>query len=297
MNIKHLSAFLAVAEYCSFTKAASSLGLAQPTVTARIKSLEQALDTPLLHRTVGGTRLTPAGRRLHRYASRIVQLSEYAQQAVTETVEFRPSLTVGAAECLTAYRLVPLIEYMHLRHPGYDLSLRALDDDPVALVRDERMDCAFFIGKRVAEDDVHQLMLCTEQLALVAEPSHPLAAVQGVSLRGLSKQTVICASRGSGYQTAFEDALSQAEVETSGILSLGSIDAVKRGLSDGMGVALLPQISVEQELRTGKLRRIDWQAPFQVFAQCVWRRGLDDDAVFRALLSTALQVTAEQVAS
>ncbi|MET8725516.1 LysR family transcriptional regulator [Streptomyces misionensis] len=54
----------------SFTQAARILGLAQPTVTARIKSLEQALETPLLHRTASGASLTPAGRRLQRYARR-----------------------------------------------------------------------------------------------------------------------------------------------------------------------------------------------------------------------------------
>jgi len=293
MNTKQLDAFLAVAELSSFTKAAHSLGLSQPTVTARIKSLEQSFGTPLLHRSAGGTRLTPAGRRLHLYASRIVRLSEFAQRAVCDAAERPPAFVVGAAECLTAYRLVPLIEHMYLRHPSVELSIHSLQDDPVALVRDEAVDCAFFIGTRTASPEgVGHQLLCPEPLALVAHPFHPLVGARAVSTRELTGHTVACIQRGSSYQRGFEQAL--AGSGTPGILSLGSIEAVKRGVAEGIGMALLPEITVTDELRSGALRRIDWQPPFEVFAQCVWRRDLSDSAFFRAVFDTALQLTAEQ---
>lgn len=297
MNIKHLSAFLTVADSRSFTQAARLLGLAQPTVTARIKSLEQTLETPLLHRTAGGARLTPAGRRLHRYARRIVQLSELAQQSVSGPADFPPSLVIGAAECVTTYRLVPLIEYLHLRYQALELSLRTLDEDPVSLVRDEQIDCAFFIGTRTVADDVNHLVLRPESLSLVAHPSHPLVGSPVRSTAALASGTVACAHRGSGYQRSFEAALAAAGVSAAGILGLGSVDAVKRSVGEGIGMALLPTVTVAQELRLGQLRRIDWQPPFKVFSQCVWRRGLDDDSVFRTVLDTARQVMAEQDAS
>ncbi len=294
MNIKHLSAFLAVAESRSFTKAARSLGLAQPTVTARIKALEQSLDASLLDRTTSGVRLTPAGRRLHCYASRIVRLSDLAQQALSDEVESPLPLLVGSAECITTYRLVPLIEYLHLRYPALDLSLRTLDDDPLSLVRDEQIDCAFFIGARTVTDEVNQHVLRQESLTLVAHPSHPLADTPVRSTEDLSDHTVVCAHRSGSYQRSFESALTDAGVETADIVSLGSIDAVKRGVGEGIGMALLPTVTVAEELRFGQLRRIDWDPPFDAYAQCVWRRGLDDDSVFRTVLATARQVMAEQ---
>lgn len=294
MNIKHLRAFLTVADSRSFTQAARVLGLAQPTVTARIKSLEQTLETPLLHRTAGGARLTSAGRRLHRYARRIIQLSELAEQSVTGSGEFPPSLVIGAAECITTYRLVPLIEYLYLRYQALELSLRTLDEDPVSLVRDEQIDCAFFIGTRTVAEDVSHLVLRPESLSLVAHPSHPLAGSRVPSTADLASETVACAHRGSSYQRSFEAALAAAGVPAAGILGLGSVDAVKRSVGEGIGMALLPTVTVAQELRLGQLRSIDWQPPFEVFSQCVWRRGLDDDSVFRTVLDTARQVMAEQ---
>ncbi|WP_333739948.1 LysR family transcriptional regulator [Streptomyces sp. IBSBF 2806] len=293
MNIKHLSAFLTVADSRSFTQAARILGLAQPTVTARIKSLEQTLDTPLLLRTASGASLTPAGRRLHRYARRIVQLSELAQQSVCDPADAPDALVIGAAECIVTYRLVPLIEYLHLRHQQLDLSLRALDADPVRLVREEQIDCAFFIGPRTAAADVHHRVLRPEGLSLVAHPEHPLAGRPVLSTADLAPHTVACANRESGYQRGLERALVEAGALARGILVLGSVDAVKRSVGEGIGMALLPTVAVAEELRLGQLRRLDWRAPFTVYSQCVWRRGLDDDPVFRTVLGTARQVLAE----
>lgn len=292
MNIKHLSAFLAVAESRSFTQAARVLGLAQPTVTARIKALEQALEVPLLYRSAGGARLTPAGRRLHRYARRIVQLSELAQESVSSSPDAAPCLVMGAAECITTYRLVPLIEYLHLRHQALELSLRTLDDDPVSLVRYEQVDCAFFIGTRTVADDVNHRVLRPESLSLVAHPSHPLVGGRVRSAADLARHTVVCAQRGSSYQRSFEAELAAGGAAS--VLGLGSVDAVKRSVGEGIGMALLPTVTVGQELRRGQLRRIDWQPSFDVFAQCVWRCGLDDDSVFHTVLDTARQVLTEQ---
>ncbi|MFC7309271.1 LysR family transcriptional regulator [Streptomyces monticola] len=298
MNIKHLSAFLAVAESRSFTQAAQLLGLAQPTVTTRIKSLEQSLETSLLDRTAGGACLTPAGRRLQRYARRIVHLSQLAKESVSDSVESPPSLVVGAGECVTTYRLLPLIEHLHLRHPALELTLRALDDDPVSLVRDEQVDCAFFIGPRTepraAAPTVNHRVLRPERLALVAHPAHPLTGVPIGSARDLSGHTLACAHRCNGYQRAFEEELTAAGAQPGGVLGLGSVDAVKRSVGEGIGMALLPEVTVAEELRLGRLRRIAWRPAFKVYAQCVWRRGLDDDTLFRTVLTTARQVMTEQ---
>ncbi|WP_420031830.1 LysR family transcriptional regulator [Streptomyces sp. cg28] len=293
MNIKQLDAFLAVAQSRSFTQAARLLGLAQPTVTARIKTLEQILDAPLLDRTAGGAQLTPAGRRLHDYACRIVRLSELARNSVAEPADQAPPLAIGAAECITTYRLVPLIEYLHLRHGGLGVSLRGLDDDPVSLVREERVDCAFFIGPRPATPDVRHRALRRESLCLVAAPSHPLAGRAVGSAAEFAAETLVCAHRWSGYQRALEAELAASGVPAGGVLALGSVDAVKRGVGEGIGIALLPSVAVRDELREGLLGAIRWRPPFEVFSQCVWRRGLDDDPSFATVLDAARQVLAE----
>src|SRR5262245_59289899 len=78
MNTHQLSTFVAVVEVGSFTRAAAHLGISQPTVTNRIKTLEQALGTPLLERLPTGVRPTGAGRELLPYAREIVALTDRA---------------------------------------------------------------------------------------------------------------------------------------------------------------------------------------------------------------------------
>lgn len=292
MNIKQLDAFLAVAESRSFTQAARFLGLTQPTVTARIKALEQILEAPLLDRTAGGAQLTPAGRRLHSYACRIVRLSELAQYSVSEPDCQTPPLAIGAAECITTYRLVPLIEYLHLRHRTLEVSLRTLDDDPVSLVREERVDCAFFIGPRRTAPDIRHHTLRPESLSLVAAPSHPLVGVSVGSAAEFAASTVVCAHRWGGYQHSFESVLA-ATAAPGGVLTVGSVDAVKRSVGEGIGIALLPTVAVRDELRDGLLGQIGWHAPFEVFSQCVWRQGLDENPSFVTVIDAAVQVLTE----
>lgn len=294
MNIKQLDAFLAVAGSRSFTKAARLLGLAQPTVTARIKALEQVLDAVLLQRTADGAQLTAAGRQLHAYASRIVRLSELAQHSVSGPGTQEPPLSVGAAECIVAYRLLPMIEYLHLRHGGLGVALRGLDDDPVALLNQELVDCAFFIGPRLDSPTVHHRLLRRESLSLVAAPSHPLAGVSVASAEDFAGETIVCAHRwNGGYQRCFETALAATGRPPAGVLTLGSVDAVKRGVGEGVGIALLPTVAVRDELRSGQLGRIGWWAPFDVYSQCAWRPGLEEDVSFATVLDAAGQVLAE----
>ncbi|MEU6484246.1 LysR family transcriptional regulator [Streptomyces sp. NPDC046887] len=307
MNIKHLTAFLAVAESASFTQAAHRLGLTQPTVTARIKTLEESVGTLLFQRTGIGARLTPAGLRLHGYATRIVRLSEFARQEMADDADRSP-LTVGSAEGLTTFRLLPLIEHMHLRHPGGGLSFQPLDGDPAALIRAERLDCAFYVDISAdseeaesaetgegTDEDVRLRRLCREPLSLVAHPGHPLAASTRLRTEDLLGEAVLRSHHPDGPQLAFERLRAGAAGGAAGgVLPLGPLEAVKRGVGDGMGIALLPTVTVLEELRSGRLCRLAWQPPFSAYAWCAWRADLDTDPLFRSLLDTAVRLVEEQ---
>lgn len=248
----------------------------------------------LLRRGPDGIQLTEAGRQLHQYALRIVHLAKFAEQMVMNTDELPAPLMVGAAECLTAYRLLPLIEYLQLRYPELKTTFRSLDEDPWSMVRDGRIDCALFIDSRSTNTDVNSTLLSSEPLALVADRQHRLAATANITLSDLAAETMICAHHASTYQVAFEQLLVNAGADLPRTLAVGSIIAVKRGLAEGIGVALLPRITVAQELCTGQLIQLGWHPPFEFFSQIAWRPELDSDSAFRTLLLAAKRVTAEQ---
>ncbi len=290
-----LSTFLRVAEQSSFTKAASELSLAQPTVTARIKKLERDLACDLFNRTGALIRLTTAGQRFRRYAHKIVKLSRMAEETVLEGTAPGDALTVGADSGLTSYRLVPIIEYLYRRHPELALEIRPLEEDPWSRIGDSDVDCAFFIDVCESSPKADSTLLCPEPLVVVTGPDGPLGR-EPVPTSRLARYPLLCAHRGSGYQRLFERTLGDVGETRIRALTFGSIDAVKHALAAGLGLALLPRLSVATELADGRLVEVPWTAPFQVFTQVAWHGEIRTDPRFSVLLDAAARATAEQVA-
>ncbi|MEA5360930.1 LysR family transcriptional regulator [Amycolatopsis sp., V23-08] len=290
-----LTTFLSVAEQSSFTKAASDLRVAQPTVTARIKKLERDLACDLFNRTGALIRLTTAGQRFRRYAHKIVKLSQLAEETVLEATAPGGALTVGADSGLTSYRLVPIVEYLYRRHPELALEIRPLEDDPWSRIGDSDVDCAFFIDVCESSSKAESTLLCPEPLVVVAGRDGPIGP-EPVPTARLAKQPLLCAHRGSGYQRLFERTLGDACDTRIRALTFGSIDAVKHALTAGLGISLLPRLSVARELAEGRLVEVPWTAPFQVFTQVAWHREIRTDPRFSVLLDAAARATAEQVA-
>ncbi|MET8847457.1 LysR family transcriptional regulator [Amycolatopsis sp. NPDC004625] len=295
MDTASLTTFLSVAEQSSFTKAANDLRVAQPTVTARIKKLERDLACDLFNRTGALIRLTTAGQRFRRYAHKIVKLSRLAEETVLAGTTPGDALTVGADSGLTSYRLVPIVEYLYRRHPELALEILPLEEDPWSRIGDSDVDCAFFIDVCGSSPKADSTLLCPEPLVVVAGQDGPLGPEPVPTLR-LARQPLLCAHRGSGYQRLFERTLEGAGDTRVRALSFGSIDAVKRALTAGLGISLLPRLSVATELAEGRLVEVPWTAPFQVFTQMAWHREIRTDPRFSVLLDAAARATAEQVA-
>src|SRR5690349_12303371 len=82
-QLPHLATFSKVAELCSFTRAATALGLTQAAVSQRIHALEKALDKSLFHRGGGRVLLTEAGKKLYTFSQRILDLHREARREIT----------------------------------------------------------------------------------------------------------------------------------------------------------------------------------------------------------------------
>jgi DNA-binding transcriptional LysR family regulator len=298
MDGPQLDAFLAVVDIGSFTRAAARLRLSQPTVTTRIKTLEQFLGTTLLERLPGGIKPTPAGIELLPYAREIVSLSRRAREAVTSNGQPHGRVDVGTVESLTNYRLLPLIEYMYLRYPKVQISMHSSAcGDTLAHVRDGRLDCTFFVDSiDSARDDLESKVLCPEPLVLVGGPNHLLVDRAEITHEDLRSATMIRADNRAMYHVQFERTIGLTDAaERPRTFELDSIDAAKRSVAVGIGMALLPLIAVEQELADGRLHRINWTPPFEAFTQIAWRRDGGANSALDALVSAAVQVVDEQV--
>jgi DNA-binding transcriptional LysR family regulator len=293
MELRLLVTFEKVATVLSFTRAAAELSYAQSSVTSQIRALESSLGVELFDRLGGRIRLTEAGERLLPYARQIIELAEEARAAVTEPEEPSGTLTVGTMESLTSYRLPPLLEYFHHRHPKVRLALRTtIGDETRQALRQGTYDVGFLMEEQTVHPGLESAVLAVEPLALVAAPGHALAGGGPVATAELTGESLLATEPGCAYRDLFERELTA--LKPVAFMEFGTIEATKRAAAAGLGIALLPEVTVAAELAEGSLVRLGWEPSFTLRTQLAWRAGKRLPAHARLFVERARRLLSEQ---
>ncbi len=192
MEFRQLRTFRSVAHNLSFTKAAEQLYMAQSSVSAQIRALEDDLDVKLFDRIGRRILLTDAGRKLFEYARRIEDMTEEIRSEVTGAASARGSLTIRTPETLASVYMPEVVDSFHEENPDVKLVfINCTDRELREELNSGRIDLAFLITDSIRIPDVSVHMLKTENLILVSGPTHPLAALENASLSDLKAQTVL----------------------------------------------------------------------------------------------------------
>lgn len=299
MELRLLVTFDKVASVLSFTQAAAELKYAQSSVTSQIRSLESSLGTELFDRLGSRIRLTEAGERLLPYARQIIELADEARSAVVDAGEPSGAIAVGTMESLTSYRLPPLLELFHHRYPKVQLSLRpTLGDETRHALRQGTYDVGFLMERETEHAGLETEVLAEEPLVLVCAPTHPLAAHGSESLAtgDLAAVQLVGTEPGCPYRDLFEAELRVRNGAPPPFMEFGTIEATKRGVAGGLGVALLPRMAVRDELASGVLVVLPWEPPFVLHTQLAWRSGKRLPAHVRLFIDQSVRLVREQAA-
>lgn len=299
MELRLLVTFEKVATVLSFTQAAAELKYAQSSVTSQIRSLESSLGAELFDRLGSRIRLTDAGERLLPYARQIIDLADEARAAVVGAEEPAGAIAVGTMESLTSYRLPPLLELFHHRYPRVQLSLRpTLGDETRHALRQGTYDVGFLMERETEHAGLETEVLAAEPLVLVCAPTHPLAAHGADSLAtgDLAAVQLVGTEPGCPYRVLFEDELRTRNGSPPPFMEFGTIEATKRGVAGGLGVALLPRMAVRDELASGVLVALPWEPPFVLHTQLAWRSGKRLPAHVRLFIDQSVRLVREQTA-
>src|SRR2546421_4814159 len=131
-QLPHLETFARAAELSSFTAAAKALGLTQAAVSQRVAALEADLGVPLFTRQGGRVLLTNAGRRLHEYAQRILELHREAREQVSgRPAPLTGELALAASSIPGEYLLPGLLASFGQRHPHVQVKATVTDSQVV----------------------------------------------------------------------------------------------------------------------------------------------------------------------
>jgi DNA-binding transcriptional LysR family regulator len=255
LDIQELEAFWWIAQTGSFNRAAERLYLTQPSVTARIQALEKELGQQLFERKPRGVRLTDAGRVLLPHAERVLQDIRKARQAVTDLESATGgTLTVGSALTTSTYTLPEILARFKSAYPAVEVAVRTGRSQQIQqLVLEDTVQLGLVHSPLNSHPEIEAVPLYSEPILLVVHPGHPLASRSEVTAEQVAAEPFITSDKASGYWALVEQFWAGAGLVPRVTMELDSIEATKRMVMCGLGLTMLPQGTVESELRTRHL--------------------------------------------
>lgn len=247
MTLQQLAYFVAVADVRSFTRAAESVGVAQPTLSRQLKTLEEQLGAPLIDRgSRDGPVLTPAGAAVLPFARRMLADMESARAAVAEIVGLRSGrVRVGATPSLCIGVLADVLRVFHEQHPDIALELTENGSQPLvrSLVRGE-LDLALVIVPSEGVDPALQITPLLRERLSVASPasSRPPSSRGSMGVRELARRQLVVPRQGYDLREVTFRAYAEAGVTPKLAVEGGEMDAVLRLVEAGTGVAVVPDL-------------------------------------------------------
>jgi len=286
MELKQLMIFQTAAQELNFTRTAELLCFAQSSITAQIKSLEEDLGVPLFERLGKRVILSEAGHRFKLYADKILSLAEEAKVTVGGTVEPSGTLTICASETQCTYRLPALLNQFQTRFPKVQLVFRPgiSEADFEGLLAKGLIDAVLISMTPIISDSLFVETLVPEPIVIVSHPTHFLARKSEVRPQDLNSQPLLVTEE-CDYRRIFEESLAEVGVQPSSKLELGDVEAIKKCVMAGIGIAALPMLAVKTEVDQGSMAVLKWVGPdFPIVTQLVWHKDKWMSPALRAFL-------------
>lgn len=257
MELRQLEHFLAVIEEGTFTRAAERLCLTQPAVSLSIKKLEDEVGSALFARDVHDLSLTEAGRTLAEYARRMLRLRDDATRDMARLGSMAAgSLTIAAHEAAAVYLLPVALRSYVQKFPDIKVGIyRSRLDEIPRQVMDRQVDVGF-VKEAPSFHELQCVDVHSDEMVCIASPKHPLASRPRVSLKDVSGEQFIlhhlCSATADRILRLFEQNATRCRV----VAELWSFENIKEFVRQEVGLAIVPGVTVREELRNGSLVRL-----------------------------------------
>jgi len=257
MELGQLEAFVQVAAHKSFSKAAEVLFLTQPSVTARIQGLEKELAEDLFERTGRAVRLTDAGVTFLPFADRVLKDVQEGRDALDALRhgDFG-SVRIGSALTVSTYVLPKVLKSFRARYPGVEVSIRTGRSEQVLeMVLNDEVQAG--LVRALVHPEVETVHLYDDEVVLITSPAHAFAKEGAAKIEDVGRQPLIFFDKGSSYYGLVHGFFRDAGIVPKHAMELDSMEATKKMVEEGLGIAILPRVSVERELKLGLLSEVE----------------------------------------
>lgn len=257
MDLLQLEHFLAVVDERTFTRAAERVGRTQPAISQSIKKLEDEVGAPLFARDVHEVSLTEAGRVLVEYARKMVRARDDAMRDLGSLKALKSgSVNIAAHEAAAVYLLPDPLRCYLTRYPDVKVGIfRSRLSEIPRQVLDREVDLGF-VKEEPGFHDLKWVEVHADEMILIASPRHPLVGQQKVRIRDLGQEHFVlhhlCSATLQKILRLFEEHGTPCKI----VAELWSFENIKSFVQAEVGLAIVPKITVEDEIAEGKLAHI-----------------------------------------
>jgi len=275
MNLQNLRYVLAVSRTGSFTKAAGSMHVTQPTISSGIAELESELGVKLFHRIGRAVELTSEGRALVNYAAQIQDLvEEAADRLTTRKAIHGESFQFGSIDAAVIYLLPEILRKYLASHADVELSVQVAPSR--YLVEDLLMNRSEFalISMPYDHPRIETISLYQDRLILVVGAAHAFAGRRVVKLDQVAREPLILFHGDSVSRRLVDEKFAEAGVSPRVVMAMRSPEAMRKLVEAGVGISFLPFIAVKDALKSGDLKTVHVKGvSFSRDIGLAWKRG------------------------
>ncbi len=250
MDTQSLQAFLSVAEYQSFSDAATQLHLTQPAISKRIATLEKQLDCRLFDRIGRRVHLTEAGRALLPEAQKILQDIREARRRISDlrgSVSGR--LSMGISHHIGLHRLPPVLREFSQRYPDVQLDIDFMDSEQAHhRILHGEMDLAVITLSPSQEEHLSFLPVWEDKLTVAVAKDHPLASAGQVTTAMLSQHTALPPGLNTYTGQIIKQLFDDAGLKMTIGMSTNYLETIKVMVGIGLGWSILPDTLLDDSV-------------------------------------------------
>jgi DNA-binding transcriptional LysR family regulator len=294
MDINQLEVLVTVAKEKSFSRAADILGRTQPAISQAIRRLEQEIGEKLFDRSSKDGTLTSAGNVLVEYAKQMLNLRKDAQSAIKELKDLHHGKVTISANEHTVFYLLPVIRVFRERHPYIKVEVKrgVASRIPTEIIgREVELGVVSF---KSHDESVKSVAVDMDELVMIVSPKHPLAKKESVSVKDLGMETFVAHNAPSPYRESVIEAFEKYSTPLNISVELPSLEAIKKLVETGAGVALVPKLTAQTEIDQGKLASISVkELKLERRLHIIYRRNTVLSHAAQAFLDTAKSLQEE----
>ncbi|WP_147370414.1 LysR family transcriptional regulator [Lysinibacillus yapensis] len=255
MNIDQLEAFIHIVQLKSVHKASKALFLSQPTVTARIKSLENELNTELFSREGKNLILSQQGKEFIPYAQQILQAYRDGKKQLSK--ESAQNEIVFAANTITSHYFISYaLSKWKIQNPGLRFKfISSSTDDLISKLLNHEVDFAFI--RLMSNEGIHQEALLDNSVHLFVYPGHPLINLEEITVNELANEPLVFFECGAFDWGLIYKLFEVQQVEPKIEFRVDDLEVAKSLIKNKQCIGFLPSLAVKKELEKGELIEID----------------------------------------